>query len=383
LTPTLTPTGALLTYLDLGHWIGLSKARVGHPDGARYQPLLKRLREATTTGHLKMVVGAEHHAEIQDRIKDVRQRHDIAVTMGELTRYATLASRHQLLLAECRRSVSEEFGLPAPLAPSTEVIGHGVGHTLGHPFRGRIQGPGSDDASIWDERVSTAIDHLELDIGSGWRFSRHGEAPSKELLEAAFNEAAEFMLLRGPAPENVQKLRDEYGYRPEEAAAVMTTIAERERHIAEVVRRDKGRVHDLVGASTYVYDLNPTIMPSVLGELGMPPDALVRLGKAALMRVLDRMPILDVEMALRRPLLKNRDYKVSVNDIYDQAGLGQAVAYCDVVLTDRSAADRLKKARVDRRYQCQVFATPEELLGFLEGDSHAAQPPSDLAAAGQ
>jgi len=53
---------------------------------------------------------------------------------------------------------------------------------------------------------------------------------------------------------------------------------------------------------------------------------------------------------------------VKVNDTYDLAALGVAVVCCDVVVTDRSAAHRLKVAGMDRRHGCRVFATPEELI---------------------
>jgi hypothetical protein len=37
-------------YLDLNHWISLSKTRAGRPDGARFQPCLDLLQEAVKSG---------------------------------------------------------------------------------------------------------------------------------------------------------------------------------------------------------------------------------------------------------------------------------------------------------------------------------------------
>jgi len=235
----------------------------------------------------------------------------------------------------------------------------------GHPFRGVLKGPGAETFDP-GERVYVALDHLEEIIGGGWRFSQRDRiSDRRELLIAAFNEAAEYAILRGPYPSQIQSLRDEYGYRPEEAAKMMESIAQREGQIKETLHGDRDlmrRIDDVVAASTVVYDLLPDILADVLSDLGLAPDAFTNLGKPGMTAVLKDTPILSVEMALRRGLFKNGNYQVKVNDTYDLAALGVAVVCCDVVVTDRSAAHRLKVAGMDRRHGCRVFATPEELI---------------------
>ncbi|MGH3409998.1 MAG: hypothetical protein ACRDRJ_47015, partial [Streptosporangiaceae bacterium] len=62
-----------LLYLDLNHWIGLSKARTGHRAcPAAYRdayPILKRL---TQTGVVVLPLSEVHYAEIRDRIRGFR-----------------------------------------------------------------------------------------------------------------------------------------------------------------------------------------------------------------------------------------------------------------------------------------------------------------------
>ena len=365
----VTTSRALLLYLDLNFWIGLAKVRVGHRDGGRYQAAYELLARLTSGGTVKAVLSAEHYAEMDARIRDVRQRNDVALTMAELANYATLASRSQLLQAEFRRALANALGLPQPASAGPDIVGHGAGHALGHPFRGEFKGPGSE---TWqpDDRVYGTLDKLEAFVGGGWRFKRrHAITNRRELLLEAFNEVAEFMLLRGPRPTDVDKLRS-YGYRPEEARQMMERIAEREQRIAANLQKRadlRRRVEDVVGASTYVYDINPRILPAFLTEFGLSPDVLLGRGKAGMTKVLADTPILDVEMALRRGNFKQGNYVWKVNDVYDIAALGAAVVYCDVVATDRSAAHRLTAARMDSRYRCTIVSTAEALAQTLRG----------------
>ena len=360
---------SLLVYLDLNFWIGLAKVRVGHRDGARYQAAYQLLERLTSGGAVQAVLSAEHYAEMDARIPAVRQRNDVALTMAELTNYATLASRTQLLQAEFRRALAKALGLPQQASAGPHVVGHGAGYALGHPFRGELKGPPGSETWEPDEHIYKALDHLEAFVGGGWRFKRrHTITNRRALLVEALNEVTEFMLLRGPRPTEVDQLRT-YGYRPEEAREMTERVAEREQRIMDRLQKStdsRRRLEDIVGASTYVYDINPTILPAVLAEFGLPPQALLDLGKAGMTRVLADTPILDVEMALRRGNFKQGSYVWKVNDVYDIAALGSAVVYCDVVATDRSAAHRLTTARMGSLYACTIVSSAEKLTQTLQ-----------------
>lgn len=45
----LPPADGLIVYLDLNHWIGLSKALAGHPQGAMHGDVLEACRHARST----------------------------------------------------------------------------------------------------------------------------------------------------------------------------------------------------------------------------------------------------------------------------------------------------------------------------------------------
>ena len=82
-------------------------------------------------------------------------------------------------------------------------------------------------------------------------------------------------------------------------------------------------------------------------------------------RIVDATPILDVETTLRLGRLKNRDYSIEINDLYDLAALGLAVSCCDVVVTDGSARAMLVAGGIGKRRNCQLLSKPAELLEFV------------------
>jgi hypothetical protein len=240
-------------------------------------------------------------------------------------------------------------------------------------LRGRIRGPGSDLPGLFDAHAQKAIAVAEELVGGGWHYSGARDIPDgREQIEAVFNEATEYILLRGPRPEDVDRLRSEYGYGPEGAIAMVERIAEREQQIADSLRNDEDlrrRVDDVVAGTTYAYDLMPEVLSTALKELGCTWDDFAKLGKVAMRAILIDTPILQVEGALRRGNLKDGFYTIKRNDIYDLAALGVAVVYCGIVGTDGSAVHRLKVGGVDSKYGCRVMSTPEDLVQALGGAS--------------
>jgi hypothetical protein len=81
-----------VAYLDLNHWIGLARAAVAHPEGARHVPALERLRRAKATGRAVFPLSSTHYMEMAG-IKQARERRDVAAVMEELSGFKTILSR--------------------------------------------------------------------------------------------------------------------------------------------------------------------------------------------------------------------------------------------------------------------------------------------------
>ncbi len=62
---------------------------------------------------------------------------------------------------------------------------------------------------------------------------------------------------------------------------------------------------------------------------------------------------------------RNPQFRWQSNDIFDIDALSVAVAYCDLVVTDKQAANALRRGRVPERLGSQVFTNLDELADVL------------------
>ena len=160
-----------LLYLDLNHWIGLSRARIGHRGcPAAYRDAYPILQRLTQAGVVLLPLSEVHYAEIRDRIRGFRQRNDLALVIAELSEYNALPPRNQVLAAQLRVSLAYHFGLAVEGSDRPQV-GCGFGYAQrSRPLDGRLVGqstPGTDPSAKLDE----ALREVESRVGSGWLYS--------------------------------------------------------------------------------------------------------------------------------------------------------------------------------------------------------------------
>jgi hypothetical protein len=355
-------------YLDQMHWVGLAKARTGHADGARYADALNALSDGVAAGDLSLPLSSVHYAELGNT-GSVRQRTDVALTMGMLSRYTTIAPGDVILKAELRHALGKWRGLAIPPPSPDEVFGHGVAFAFNERMGpGDIVGPEESKARLF-ARANEVVDELERQIGDGWTYvGRSSAADGEALVVGAIREATQFVILRGPRPEEVAGLRDKYGYKPETFTDAIARLAAREQALAQMLADGtarKDRLDDIIAARLFVWELGD-LLPEVLTELDIPRDELFDGGRAALAQLLDDMPIMQVEYALRRANFKNGSYHWTTHDIHDLAMLGPAIPYCDVVVTEKHAAHQLNLARLGERYGTTILRDITDLMPSLE-----------------
>src|ERR1700721_3434156 len=80
-----------IVYFDLNHWISLAQASVGHSQGTPFVKTFEACRAARSAGTAVFVLSSTHYVEML-KIKDPRQRREIADVMEELSDFATLVS---------------------------------------------------------------------------------------------------------------------------------------------------------------------------------------------------------------------------------------------------------------------------------------------------
>jgi hypothetical protein len=312
------------------------------------------------------------------KIALAQRRADLALTMGELSSYTSLTSREVLLAYELRLSLAQELGVKYA-APPPAVTGYGFAHAFGEPpVTGRIHG--SDPAALedWtDKNAPEIIARLEEFIGFGWRFVLSGNSKTPmELVNEAFNSVAQFWMLMGPDDKHDPELL-EAGFNPGLAYDVVASIARREADLAKTLKADPARRHplgDIVAVRALYWDLAEE-WDRASGDVWSRAVTMEEFGKERLSRILSNIPIVDVESSVRRANFRNSSKPWESNDIYDLNFVGSAVAYCDVLVTEKHLNAQLDREGVGRKYGTTIVRSLEELTAHLRRKSTEAAAP--------
>jgi hypothetical protein len=323
-------------YLDLFHWVALAKAKLGRSAVPEDLVAYEYLRQAAREGEIIVTLCAATYMEIA-RIGSVRQRKDLADVIGEISGFvtlldATIAIDQQLETALAARL---DRAPPATLQP----FGLGVGFAFGKVGGVRLGPPETLDA---------------IDDGTIREF------------EAMASAAMEYMLLRGPAPEELTKLRAA-GYRPEAYLEVEDERLRREQDLATRLANDpklKRLLGDVVAARQLYWGVADRL-PGALRAYGLTVDDFFANGKEWITGFLNDIPSAGVRMLLHDKNFRNEYKKWTGNDIRDIDAMSEAVPYCDVVLADKHVVAQLRRSEIVRRQGTHVFAKLGELVDFL------------------
>jgi hypothetical protein len=354
-----------LIYLDQLHWINLSKARLGQEGSEVYADLLVELREAVAAGGAVVPISFTHYFEVS-RIASAQRRADLALTMGELSKYVALTPREVFLRYEFRRSLAKELG-SSYTTPQPAITGYGAGHAFGvGSGKGRFRG----DPEALDEaaaKVGEFIPRLEQETGYGWKFVPAGAASTPlELLNEAADANAQFRMLMGPADKQDPELLKR-GFNPGKAYEVTENIKRREEDLANQLAAEpqwKRRLDDIIEGRALYWDLNEEWFPAV-SDVWRRVVTIQEFGMERLHRIIDGIPIVDIESTIRRANFATGNHKWTTNDIHDLSFAGAAVTYCDVVLAERHLHTQLVHRGVGRKYGTAIFRRPEELIEHL------------------
>lgn len=360
-----------LIYLDLNHWINLSKARIGQEAGA-YSDLLRELRVAGASGRAVVPISSTHYMEIS-RIASAQRRADLGLVMGEISGYVTLTPRETFLRYQFRRLLAEELrtGYAVPPPP---VTGHGFSHAFGQPPKIWLQANRAVLASATVARVAEFIPRLEQFIGFGWKFAASGRArTAMELIDEAMDGAGQFGMLMGPSDKKDPELL-KLGFNPSAAYEVIESITRREEDLAQQLAAEpkwQQRLDDIIEARALYWDLRED-WDQALSDVWSRVVTMDEFGKERLHRILRGIPIVDIESAIRFANFSSGSHKWKKNDIHDSDFAGSAVTYCDVVLTERHLQTQLARQGIDRKYRTAVLSHPEDLVARLGSSSHSS-----------
>lgn len=140
---SLRPDKPKLVYLDLNHWISFAKAHVGHSDGKIYRPVFLHCLDALKNGKAIFPLSIVHYQEMT-KIKDFRQRKDIADVMELLSRFQVLLGLTQIRDVEADTAYARALNIEPIMQSILTPVGLGISYALGGFGEIKIQGPDGD-----------------------------------------------------------------------------------------------------------------------------------------------------------------------------------------------------------------------------------------------
>jgi len=355
--------GQRTVYLDLNHWIALSQAATGHQEGAQYSDTLEACKAAAQAGVL-FPISSVSYIEVS-KIKDPRQRARLAEVMEELSGFRTVASHSLIVTMELDAAISARLGVPSRAPQALAYLGSGVGYAFGQVLTPTFSGL-PDDKHTRQVAAVYGPDLLQ-DLMLGFeRFALRGPADDEAI----------DMRRTGWDPEAAWKIAIERAAEERRQAALFDAVRSGVAHTAEeqlavdsTDRKDwrKGRLRDAIAVrelTKCIWDL----FGDVLSWYGRPAiEQLWREERHQGRAFIRQMPSSEVAIELKTALHKDaaRAVRWLPNDVTDIDQLAMAVPYCNVVVTDKAAADALVRARLDQRCSTTLLRSLKDLPGYL------------------
>ncbi len=333
------PPAPLVVFLDLNHWIGLSKAVAGHTDGLQHQGVLEACRQAHQDGRAIFPLADATYVEVS-KIQDPRQRQDLAVVMEELSGFTCLLSKPTIMQLELDIALASLLE-DATVLQALPLLGYGVFWAFG--------------------RVGLRIREGDQDVTD--RFcNQHPE------LFADIQRKAEWSFLAGPTDEEVPALQA-HGWQPDAGIRIAEQRAQEEREQVgrfndhEGGRWRRGRIRDVILGREIFIELHRMLEEALLAR-GRAFDELT-FDRDQARRLVRSMPTGEVATELKVAAHRNPQTKWTSNDIIDIDAMSLAVPYCDIVVTEKRACHVLRAAHLDGRMDTKLVHRLSELPALL------------------
>lgn len=326
----------LRIYLDQNKWVDLARAATGHARGKGFVDALTMARAAIAAGDASFPLDMYRYWETAKRADD-RSRNDVADVMIELSRQHTMALPADVLDAELDIALKRRFGRPAH-PREQQVFGIGMRHISG----GAVNWPALD-LSFLPDGISTLPKGLRAQI------------------QDTFDDFVEQQLLRtGPDTLSVT------GFDPSSVNHGVLFV-DWENLVADKIRKQgyKGDHIDLAMRASDLSDILPAVQAALAG-INLPwEDFFTHLGAAGIVEFMDDLPSRNVTSVMRAAKHRQNEQPWVPNDFVDIVALPVASVYCDVVITEKQWAHRLRQGKVDQRYNTRILSNTADLVDIL------------------
>lgn len=266
-----------------------------------------------------------------------RSRNDVVDVMRELSREHTMALPFGVLDQELDVALQRRFGRPEH--PRQQQV-FGVG--MRHISEGRMD---------WHELARSA-----LPDGGAWVSPGLRAQPND-----AVTEFIEEELLRA-GPDTFRAVGFDHG-----ASDHGQKFVDFENLLAATIAQHglTGDAIDQVVRGADFGDIRPAVIDA-LDRIGMTYDQFMQdITVGELMSFIDDLPTRHATNVIRSAKHRQTQQKWEPNDFIDIIALPVAAVYCDVVVTEKQWAHRMRQGKVDQQYNTLLLNDVADLVGVL------------------
>lgn len=326
----------LYVYLDQNKWVDLSLGfESGDDVGEKFRDVSQSALRSANAGLASFPLSSAHIFETWKRRK-WQPRHRLASTMIKVSGLDAIAAPHSLLPPELDRALNRRFGKPATLLP-LEPFGHGLMHAGGAAAVQLL------DESRTEIRTMLGVDSADAD----------------DLIDA--------VLLAGPKEDlpvagiGQPPLQFGQGFAQDQNAQA---------DLFKQHNADKATRRNAV-AFLALQDIKLPITEALV-RAQLTWDDLMQFDAEAMTAFLQDLPSRTAGLEIMWRQYDDLNIEWKANDLNDIGYLSTAVAYCDVVVTERKWAHVLNASGASAVAGTTVLHDLVELKPLLDGLSPAA-----------
>ncbi len=338
-----------LVYLDLNHWISLSKAYQEHPDGQRHRNALDNCLQAVRDQSAIFPISGTLYVEIS-KIRQHRQRLNLREVLEPLSQFNTLIHLSYVVQHEIEALLDHMIGPSARPMVTIDLLGWGVNWAFAKVANLRIKTADGNDVT------DTALQSFP-----------GGQDAFRQLAHEA-DLRVNRMAIDGPTPQEEAELRS-HGWDPNPALALYDQAVHEElaqaRRFDQYSRWRRGRTRDVISAREFIAEQRQNLAGGLIRRGYSSDDEFFSKSREELSTALSSMPSFDVSVTIKTSLHRDGNHKWSNNDIYDIHTLALAIPYCDVLVTDRSMSEHANRSHLAGRYNTNVISSLSDLESYL------------------
>ena len=339
----------MLVYLDLNHWIELSRIKSGRIRSVEKRKFLQVLVQSAGNA-ASFPLSASLYSEIA-KLTNHRQRRLLREVIELVSGYLVVVPGDVIGRHEMESLLDREVGPGSIPLNDIAYLDWGVHRAFGFDGRLRIK-----------NRVS----------GAGVTAEVRNENPAgpdkfdEELWNASMlmNRAA----IDGPAPEEEPLLRKE-GWRPEAIWVQSRDLADEERALVDRLNKDpkwrRNRLRDVVAVREILFRSRDVFDEACVNH-GFTDIGDLLPTKPEVRHHFRSMPSFDVTVTLKEAYHRNPDHRWTPNDMHDLMMLSSVVPYCDIVVTDKAAASHVNATGLAQRANTIVLSKLEDVLAQIQ-----------------